>query len=390
MKILFVAQNLEMGGIQKALVNTVKELSKDHNFEIDVFVFGEGSLIEEVPENVNIYFGSLPLRLVSTPFSVVRKDGSYFELFVRVACMLGVRMMGSKKFYGKLFMKQRKFEEYDIAISYFNDVQNDYFNQGTNQFVIENTQAKKIAWIHTDPIAAGFGYEHSLETYKDFDKVVCVSEACQQKFFDLIPEFKPKTHVVYNFFPIEEIKEKAHVLNPLEKNTIHLVSVGRIDNSTKRFNMIPEICKLLKDNSITNYKWLIVGDGPDKESNKQLVEKLNVSDFVEFVGEKVNPYPYIEKSDLFVLTSAYEGYPMVVGESLILETPVLSTNYSAVNEQIKNNHNGIITGMEVEDLYSALKDILVNPSKLERLKRNIEKDNFTNAKAMEQFLEVIK
>src|SRR5690606_31126106 len=115
--------------------------------------------------------------------------------------------------------------------------------------------------------------------------------------------------------------KKSSMFNPFEKESISLVSVGRIDNSTKRFNLIPEISKLLKDASILNYKWIVVGDGPDMESNKQLVEKLSVSNFVEFVGEKVNPYPYIERSDLFVLTSAYEGYPMVVGESMILGTP---------------------------------------------------------------------
>lgn len=304
--------------------------------------------------------------------------------------MVGVRVMGPKKFYRMLFKKQKEFKGYDIAISYFNDIQTGYFNRGTNQFVIEHTNGKKIAWIHTDPIEAGFSYKNSLETYKDFDKVVCVSEACKQKFQDLIPEYKAKTHVVYNFFPIDEIRKKSSMFNPFEKEAISLVSVGRIDNSTKRFNLIPEISKLLKEASILNYKWIVVGDGPDMESNKQLVEKLSVSNFVEFVGEKVNPYPYIERSDLFVLTSAYEGYPMVVGESMILGTPVLSTNYSAAHEQIINKYNGIITGMEVGDLYSALKDILENPEKLEDLERNSEKAGFSNNRAMKQFLEVIQ
>lgn len=390
MKILFVAQNLEMGGIQKALINTVKELSKNNDYKIEVFTFGRGPLTEELPENINIHFGSLLLRLVSTPFSKVLKKGNYLHVCLRIFCMLGVRLVGPKSFYRMLFKMQREFKDYDIAISYFNDIQTGYFNRGTNQFVIENVKAIKIAWIHTDPIKAGFKYKNSFSTYKDFDKVVCVSEACKQKFQDLIPEFKSKTHVVYNFFPIEEIRKKSSMFNPFEKEAISLVSVGRIDNSTKRFNLIPEISKLLKEASISNYRWIVVGDGPDMESNKQLVEKLNVSHFVEFVGEKVNPYPYIEQSDLFVLTSAYEGYPMVVGESLILGTPVLSTNYSAAHEQILNKYNGIITGMELEDLYLALKDILTNSEKLNELEKNSKEAGFSNKKAMKQFLEVIQ
>ncbi len=390
MKLLFVARNMEMGGIQKALVNTLKEISKDGSFDIDLFIFGRGPLIQELPENVHVYYGSLLLTLVSTPFSAVREKRSLFPLLLRVLCMIAVRVMGSEKFYRLLFKRQRKFEGYDIAISYFNDIQNGYFNQGTNQFVIENTQAKKIAWIHTDPVEAGFRYETSLNAYKDFDKIVCVSEACRQKFQDIIPDFKSKTRVVYNFFPIEEIKEQADMFNPFEKTSISLVSVGRIDNATKRFQLIPELSKLLKDAAINNYKWTVIGDGPDIEANKQLATKLKVTDFVEFVGEQINPYPYIKKSDLFVLTSAYEGYPMVVGESLILGTPVLSTDYSAAHEQIENGSNGIVTGKGVEELYLALKDILQHPDKLKSLRANNLKKSFSNAEAMEQFLAVIR
>lgn len=390
LRILFVAQNLEMGGIQKALINTLKELSRNNDFEIDLFIFGDGPLIEELPKNINLYFSSLLLNLVSTPFSIVREKRAFPFLVLRILCMILARITGSEKFYRLLFRRQRKFENYDVAISYFNDVQTGYFNRGTNQFVIENISAKKIAWIHTDPIQAGFKYKNSLNTYKDFDKIVCVSEACKKNFQDIVPEFNYKTYVVHNFFPIEEIKKKSSMFDPIEEKKICLVSVGRIDNSTKRFNYIPEICKRLNDASIVNYKWIVVGDGPDIESNKRLVETLKVSNFVEFVGEKVNPYPYIEKSDLFVLTSAYEGYPMVVGESIILGTPVLSTCYSAAHEQIVNNINGIITGMELEDLYLALKDVLENPYKLRFLKKNSENTICSNTQAMKQFLEVVK
>lgn len=82
MKILFVAQNLQMGGIQKkALINTIKELKeesgqKDYPIpDIDIFfLFGDGILVKELPDNINVYRGSLLLRLISTPFFSVVKD----------------------------------------------------------------------------------------------------------------------------------------------------------------------------------------------------------------------------------------------------------------------------------------------------------------------------
>lgn len=391
MKILFVAQNLQMGGIQRALVNTIKELNKNNEFEVEVFSFAEGPLAEEVPKNTTIYYGSLLLRLISTPFSTIKNKGNIIHILLRIICMVLVRVLGSENFYRMLFKLQRNFNGYDVAISYFNDVQGGYFNRGTNQFVIQKVYSKKkIAWIHTDPIKAGFKYKATLNIYINFDKIVCVSNACRKKFIELIPELRDKSEVVYNLFPISEIKEKSTQYNPFEKTKISIVSVGRIDNSTKRFHLIPEICKTLKDNSIVNYEWKIIGDGPDIESNKQRVEDLGVSDFVQFIGEKINPYPYLRKSDVFVLISAYEGYPMVVGESLILGTPVITTNYSASNEQITNNFNGVITEMKLEDIILCLTNMLKNPVEIEIMKQNIMERGFSNNVALRQFLEVVQ
>jgi glycosyltransferase involved in cell wall biosynthesis len=392
MKILFVAQNLQMGGIQKALINTLKELNskneqKHNTFEIDLFVFGDGILAKELPNNINVYRGSLLLRLISTPFFVVKDSGNLHHIILRVLCMVLVRIIGSEKLYRLLFRWQNKLSRYDYAISYFNDVQNGYFNRGTSQFVDEFVVSnKKIAWMHTDPLKAGYNRNSLINTYKDFHGIVCVSEANKKNLIELMPEFMEKIFVVNNFFPIEEIKTKAMCYIPFEKKEFDIVSVGRIDNSTKRFHLIPEICKMLKDVSITNFHWRIVGDGPDLEKNKQLANVLGVSDLVEFVGQKDNPYPFINSSDLFVLTSAYEGYPMVVLESLILGTPVLTTNYSSVSEQVVDGYNGTITGMELADIYEQIKNILIHPEILFRMKQNLKNDNFSNDRVLQQFL----
>ena len=74
---------------------------------------------------------------------------------------------------------------------------------------------------------------------------------------------------------------------------------------------------------------------------------MGVDDVIIFEGEKANPYPYIEKSDLFALFSAYEGYPLVIGEAMLLKTPILTTNYAAAKEQIPKD-KGIIAESDGE------------------------------------------
>lgn len=84
MKILFVAQNFQMGGIQKALINTLKEVSLYKHYEIEVFTFAEGVLMKDIPPNVNVYTGNLLLQLIATPFAEVKKRKNVWHIMLRI------------------------------------------------------------------------------------------------------------------------------------------------------------------------------------------------------------------------------------------------------------------------------------------------------------------
>ena len=134
----------------------------------------------------------------------------------------------------------------------------------------------------------------------------------------------------------------------------------------------------------------IVGDGPDLNINITLAKEKRVKEFIEFTGNKRNPYPYIANADLFVLTSDYEGYPMVVGESLILKTPVITTNYIASKEQIQNNYNGLIVGISVNELFNTIYKLITNSYKINILKNNLCISKFSNKLALSQLNIVLK
>ena len=121
------------------------------------------------------------------------------------------------------------------------------------------------------------------------------------------------------------------------------------------------MCNRLKKDGVSNFKWRIVGDSPSLRKNIRLSKKLNVLDVVEFVGEKKNPYPYILYSDLFALYSAYEGYPMVIGEAIATGTYILTTNYAAAPEQIDKGCGMI--ALNDEDFYEKIKTIINNETK---------------------------
>ena len=358
--ILFVAQNMDVGGIQTSLVNLLKyiDMHRSDEYKISLFSFGKGALLNQIPESVSVITGNRFLQLSAEPFFSVLKRKQPVDILLRILLILYVRIRGSEHFYRKQFQKCMPSGEYDIAISYFNDVPHNYFNQGTNLFVSEYVGAKeKLAWIHPDPIRANFDADYCREIYRDFDRIVCVSRAVEKNFHKLVPEYANKTEVIYNVFPTEEIRMLAKTICPYSREKYHVVTVGRIDNSTKRIDEIVRVCARLQSEGITDFRWHIVGNGPDLSGNQQLAQELGVEDLICFEGEKVNPFPYIQYADLFALYSAYEGFPMVIGEAQTLDTYILTTNYAAAKEQIAPGQ-GIIAEND-EEFYQELKRLIV-------------------------------
>lgn len=391
MKILFVGYNLQAGGIQRALVNMLDQIKNDTELEIDLFVFSnKGIFSDEIPSEINHLKGNYFLELVATPFSEVLKKGKWMDKIVRILLVMIVRLIGSRRLFKLLFLFQGKLEVYDVAISYFNDVPGEYFNKGSNQFVSEHIKAKRrIGWIHTDPVKAQFDRQECLETYRNYDAIVNVSKASKEKFDIFVPEYKEKSHTVYNFFPVDQIQNHANAY-PVNNQTdiINFITVARIDNISKRIDRIIKVVAMLKRNGHTDFKWRIIGSGPDLEKNMNLALDYGVMDYIEFLGAEANPYPHMKYADVFVLTSDYEGFPMVIGEAQVLKVPIITTAYAAAKEQVKDD--GIIVNNDEQSLYQALTLILEDDQTLTELKRNAIRNNVENELALNQFYSLLK
>ncbi len=80
---------------------------------------------------------------------------------------------------------------------------------------------------------------------------------------------------------------------------------------------------------------------------------------------------------------------MVVSESLMLGTPVLTTRYAAVSEQVIEDHNAIVTGMEINNIYLGLKYLLIHPHIVDKMKENLKLDHFSNDKVLHQFFSIV-
>ncbi len=119
------------------------------------------------------------------------------------------------------------------------------------------------------------------------------------------------------------------------------MSIGRLTYQ-KGFDILLKSISIVRE-LYPNVFLTIVGDGELRNYLIRLSNDLNIQNSVNFVGFQNNPYPYIKYSDLYVLSSRWEGFPNTLLEAITLNKKVVSTNCKSGTFEILNDYeNGII------------------------------------------------
>lgn len=193
--------------------------------------------------------------------------------------------------------------------------------------------------------------------YKKADKIITVSEFIRN---DLIANFgihQERVVTIYNPISFDEIGERIceEVEHPWFKENIPvLISAGRLTKQ-KGFDYLLKAFAVVKEQ--TNARLVILGEGEDEIVLKELSMKLGLDKDVDFLGFQKNPYKYMKRSALYVLSSLYEGHPMVLLEAMACGLPVVSTIYNPnTNEVIENGKDGLL--VPIAD-YKALAEAII-------------------------------
>ena len=131
---------------------------------------------------------------------------------------------------------------------------------------------------------------------------------------------------------VDKIKEQAEVFNPYNGAGRMIVAVGRLIPTKRYAILIKAFSEVVKD--IPDVRLTIVGDGPEKNDLEKQAVSLGVSNSIDFTGFKDNPYPYFYYADLFVHTSAYEGFGKVIIEAMTCGVPVVAVKGIGAVEEV--------------------------------------------------------
>jgi glycosyltransferase involved in cell wall biosynthesis len=131
-------------------------------------------------------------------------------------------------------------------------------------------------------------------------------------------------------------------VSPLQIRSEMVVgTVARID-SQKDFPTLLRAFKLVKD-EVKDAKLVVVGDGPLRNQMELLAKSLGVSNSIQWVGRVDNVKDFYKLFDVFILTSLYEGFGLVLLESMASGIPVVASNNSAIPEVLGSNYPFLCT-----------------------------------------------
>ena len=361
--ILFVVDNLVMGGITKVLANLLQNLDEE-KYCIDLLVlhYYEDMSIK-IPKSVNIIKGNEYFSYVDVSIKKILKDKDLKEFFKKLSLVVSLK---SGKIEKKIKSARKNLlkKEYDTEIA---------FSDGfAHIFVANGDTPNKIAWMHTDISVRNDSKRYYGLVKKSLEKMnmsVCVSDRVREvyKEYYSIPDAKIQT--IHNIINVDEIRDKGSKKLDIEylKDVINLISVGRLETQKNYTRFIKVHKKLIDDGyKINSY---LIGDGLEYEKLSNLVKEEKIENTFKMLGRKDNPFPYVKNADLFVLSSILEGLPTVLYESVILGTPCVSTLVAGAREVLKDEY-GLVVENSDEGLYNGLKRILDDENLLRKYKSN--------------------
>ena len=159
--------------------------------------------------------------------------------------------------------------------------------------------------------------------FKFPDKVIVNSYEFKN---ELDKKFNIKTKTIYNPLNKKEIIEKSKIkfnLKFFKTKDLKIITVGRLVDQKNQITLLKAL-NLIKEK--INFKLIIIGRGKEKNNLERFIANNKIKKLVKFIPFQKNPFKYIIKSDLFILSSKFEGLPNVLLEAQALRKYIISTS----------------------------------------------------------------
>ncbi|MDG1279046.1 MAG: glycosyltransferase [Algoriphagus sp.] len=323
-KILFVIPSLVGGGAENALIKLLRAFNYEKYSITLLVVCYQGVYVNQVPVEVDVRYLFTNDKTVRILAYLQKKFGFIWPL--------------KRAFLNKLDT------DYDTAVSYLD-------SNFTDLLLFLRPKTKKVTWVHSSYVSnKNFNKFYQNEAYRQqvirqrysqLDTIVFVSNDAMREFTEVMGVF-PDMRVVYNLFDEDDIRRKADLpILTLDEPLFTFVAVGSLI-PVKGYDLLIAAASLATKQGF-RFRVEIVGKGHQEAFLKNEVKRLGLEETVIFLGYQTNPFAYINRADVFVMTSVSEALPSVLCEALILGKPVLITDTPGCREVIEFGKYGMMT-----------------------------------------------
>lgn len=377
-KILFMCINMNIGGTEKALLTMLNEID-DSKYDITLLMLEEyGGFLNEIPSFVKVKYvdeyKSIKSFVNEPPKILIKRlirNKEYLTGLTTLSSYSISKITNNISYYYRYILRNVKKidEEYDLAVAYAGPM--DFITY----FVLNKIKAKKkVQWIHFDITKIGFNRKFAERNYKKFDKIFVVSEEGKEKLINLIPALNNKIEAFFNIIScnlIENMSKNEKSFDDLFDG-VRILTVGRLSKEKGQELTINVLARL--KNEGYKVRWYCIGDGPEKDNYRNRIKSLDIENDYILLGSKLNPYPFMKDCDIYVQPSKHEGYCITLGEARCFDNPIVTTNFTGANEQIKNEVTGLVCDISEQGIYQAIKRLLDNKELYKDIRTNLSNE----------------
>jgi len=216
--------------------------------------------------------------------------------------------------------------------------------------------------------------------FAKMEKILLVSQQNRTAFAEQFPELADRSVAIRNLIKLPPSGQPPRTRHPFPQ----LLTVARLEWEKD----VPRMIRLairLRQTGI-RFDWRILGDSAAFDTLCRQVREAGIADCFHVEGHCDNPFPAYREADLFLLLSHYEGLPNTIYESLLSETPVFATRVGGVAEQITDGVTGVLVPDDEEAIFTALRQLLSDESRLRQLQENVKGYSYDNDAVLSEYL----
>jgi glycosyltransferase involved in cell wall biosynthesis len=305
-KLAFFLQDLVGGGAERVMLTLAGGFA-DRGYDVDfVLVRAKGHRLADVPPNVRV----VTLGTRRTAYSILRL-ARYLRrerpqallsalVHVNIAAILAARLSGADP---------------RVIITEHNQVTE---NAARARSLVIRLAHRAIGWLY--PLA---------------DEIVAVSAGVAESLMEYSGLEKHRVSVIHNPVVTPALHDKAlaavtHRWFAPDQPPV-ILGAGRLTAQKDFTNLLHAFAIVRRSRPA---RLVILGEGPERAALCDLIARLDVSADVDMPGFDANPYGYMSRASLFVLSSAWEGLPTVLIEAMACGTPVVATDCRSGPDEI--------------------------------------------------------